>query len=544
MFKNRLTVVKQSLVAMAGIYLRPVIFGFAIYSYLLVITNTLQRYWHSTIFTFIILFLPLAVIELLVSFISNKAAKKDNVSWRTGVKSRIIILYIIYCVWLFSLYAEPEFTLFNSTGINSVFLEGVFVLISHPLWFLIAVLLILTFAAVLFRKRSKGSFVYSLLIFPVLIILVHANFNFDIMGGLEKPLLINELKMKGVEIFEYPNNKCITSFSDRLRSPFKYPGVPAIDSKEGKVYLPIGTNNDYTGCPNIIRFNLDGSGTLTKMVQKENYPHKKLVKSIVVDNTANRIMLIFYSDWRGLLIFDKKVFALTREISLRLFSEGKLNEDTVFDSIIFDAERRKAFISTGFPPALISLNLNAKDEKGSNSDFAINSLSAGDVNSYDSLNNLIYDKENNLIYAFLVERGYRSKIFEFNAETLELKRELIINNEISSMELDGQRDVIYAAIKWSRDILVINRMKMEVIHRRSSPALYVSMIRVDPIRNMAYVVDYLQGRLIIMDRDLSNVRRIWDVGNKPRGIDVDNKGIYIASTLGVIRIKNKSTKAN
>ncbi|MFH1537608.1 MAG: hypothetical protein ABIH66_01525 [bacterium] len=538
MYKNGFTAAKGAIMVIFRVLLRPIIFGFIVYAYLFLITNTLRMNWGSILVPSVILFLPLAAMELLTSYINMKLFKEKYDSWKHGIKTRFAIIYILYFAWMLSVYIAPLIMNFIHTDLDSFFKESVFILISRPWWSLIAGLIVMSIAAVLFRRKSKGSFVFSLIVPPVLLMIAIVDFNFDITGGIQKPFI--EKKLKGVKIFKYPESQCNNNFLGRLQPSFKFPGVPVIDAGDGKLFLAVGTDIDYSGCPNIVSFNLDGKRTLSKLAQNSKCPQKKAIRNLLVDNVTNLLVFMPFTFHRELLMLDKNTLGLKNVVSFKEITDDKLREQTSFNTTILDSLRRRVFMSTSSPPSLIRVGLGTKPGTGKSENYAINDLSVGDVDLNASLNNLIYDYEKNLLYALLVEGGNRSKILEFNPETLEIKREIIINQKISSIELDFQRDKIFAAVKWSKNIFVASRTKMEVIETRSSPALFIPMLRVDPNRNLVYIVDYLRGRLIIMDRDLREVLQIWDVGNKPRGMDTDEDGIYIASTLGVVVIKYKS----
>lgn len=521
--------------------LRPVIFGFFLYAYLFLIAHSLQTDLASTLLVpLIILFFPLAAMELLVSYISMKLFKEEYNSFRHGTIKRIAILYILYFTWIILLHAAPLIKHYINTDIDSFLEEGVFILISHPWWLLITGFILLCICAIFFRSKSKGSFIFSIIIPPLFLIIANANFNFDITGGIQKPFIERKLNLKGAKIYKHPEYQCEKYFWPRLQSSLKFPGVPVIDARHGKIFLPVGTNLDYSGCPNIISFNLYGNGTISKTVENSKHPQRKLIRNILLDNVTDQLIVMPFTDWREMLMFNKESLEIERDISFRVFSKDVLNELTVINSTILDVGRRRVFISTGSPPSLIRVSLEAKYGTDTTSHFALNDLSVHGVDLYASLKNLIYDHEKNLLYASLVESGHHSKILEFNPETLEILRGIEIDHEISSIELDSRRNRIYATLKWSRIILVSSRTKMKVIETRSAPALFIPMLRVDPNRDLIYIVDYLRGRLIIMDRDLRSVPQIWNVGSKPQGIDMDSEGIYVASTLGVVKIKYAS----
>jgi hypothetical protein len=476
-----------------------------------------------------ILFIPIYLLEEITTVIVNRYSKKGNrPSAEPGAPAKIIkigALFVFFNIWvMYSTDPPTSYMAWMQAQINYAFKAMSLFPAARPGVAVAAGAAILALYAVFWMRFRRGRIVFSIAAPIILMVACYVFFYWNIWSRETYKDIINQ---PGVELISTPapDDEKIT-----LNHSARFPRALRIDPVGKKIFVSFGSiYGNPQDTPSLISTNLDGSGMKTLILNQKG---KVLIRDFQLEDNSKDIFFCTWGYNYILYRLDRETLAITKKYSFKNL-ERQFRMYDAYD-LIPQEKRNRAFLLTGQPPALVRFNLGRENTAGFED---VLDLSRTHVTEFGSiLHQAVYDDARNLIYAVAVTGDHNGMLLEFDAENMKLLREVSFPEIVISLKMDPETDEILMGCGLEKRMIAVDRKSFNVKARYDLPVSTIRNFIIDRERNKVYIVDHLGGRVFIMDRGFKRILKALRVGNKPIGMDKYGQYLYVASTLGIVKI--------
>lgn len=150
---------------------------------------------------------------------------------------------------------------------------------------------------------------------------------------------------------------------------------------------------------------------------------------------------------------------------------------------------------------------------------------------------LLENKNKNYYYVFIADKI--SKRLLINSNNMKIEKVFHFDDLVSAASIGNNSIFVAYLLKGKIIEYDLNDFSVKSIFQ-SHP--FIFNIIVDNQRNLLYLSDYRQGKLLILNKTNGKIIKSFLVGNKPRGLFLtpDNQSLYIMSSYGVFRLNLSS----
>lgn len=325
-------------------------------------------------------------------------------------------------------------------------------------------------------------------------------------------------------IYPMPNKSVSGSIRTRLFNPYMFPRCLYHDKQRERLYMSLGALYGVTArLPNLLSVATDGSGyqeTVVAEPGKESF----LIREFQPAPSAEDLYLI---PWDTHHVFEVRKDELHLAKMIPYTPPEKIV--SMFD-ILHDEQTNRLYAAMGFPPMFQYFDLNTGQS------FVLNLEDEGLAEYGTVLHILRLDRRNNRLYCIAVAGDKMAEFFELDPDSLTVTRTMTYNDVLVSLEIDKERNELLLGAGLSPYILVVDPYSLTVKRKIPTPVPVIRRIIVCPDRDSYLITDHLHGRLLELSRRDGGLRRAYVVGNKPLGMARDGDIVYVASTLGFIKV--------
>lgn len=479
-----------------------------------------------------IYFVPIFILERRTAGFEKRFRKEGRppLFGGFGAAAGVTFLFILFFFWAVYFVSPPKdsFLVWSQSHVTYALAALSLFIYARPgvaVFNLLALALLYSIVWLRFRRARLFFAVAAPLLFLFANYIV---FYWDIAGGVSAGEVLSR---PGVSLVcEYPSTTKGTPPPAALNSSTRFPRSLRLDPEKRLIFVSFGSIYGNTkDTPSVMSSDFDGREIRTLSLKGRG---SKLIRDFHIESGADDI---FISTWQK----NYKMYRVDRE-SLKIPDiyefESLADRMKYYDTydVIPQTSAGRVFLFTGQPPVVIRFNLGAGGD-----DYTITTLDltrAGGLEFGSILHRAAYEPSRNVIYAIAVTGDQGGALFEIDPDSLKVLRKANFPDIVISVEPDPIRNEILLACGLKKKIIAVDMDSFKAVREYKIPIPTVRNIIADTGRGRVFLVDHLRGRVFVMDRGFKKILGVYNVGNKPIGMELYNNSLFAASTLGVVRI--------